>query len=60
MMIKIWILERILEASKQAEKSDLKEYKNSRGISLLSVVGTMPGRIIVDRIRKGVDRRLIK
>ena len=38
------------------KKGNLKECKNSRGITLLSVVGKILGRIIVDRLRKGVDR----
>ena len=38
----------------------LKECKNSRGITLLSVVGKVLARIIIERVRNGVDRRLRK
>ncbi|XP_060064977.1 uncharacterized protein LOC132545315 [Ylistrum balloti] len=41
-------------------KGNLKECKNSRGITLLSVVGKLLGRIIIDRIREGIDIRLRK
>ena len=39
-------------------KGNLKECKNSRGITLLSVVGKILGRIIIDRVRNGVDKSL--
>ena len=45
---------------KLPKKGNLKECKNSRGITLLSVVGKILGRIIIDRIRNGIDRRLRK
>ena len=43
---------------KLPKKGNLKECKNSRGITLLSVVGKILGRIIIDRMRSGVDKRL--
>jgi len=43
---------------KLVKKGNLRECKNSRGITLLSVVGKILGRIIIDQIRGGVDRRL--
>ena len=64
-MTKIWNHERIPEAWKLGlivklpKKGNVKECKNSRGIMLLSVVGKILGRIIIDRIRKVVDRQLI-
>ena len=45
---------------KLAKKGNLKDCKNSRGITLLSVVGKILGRIIIDRIRRGIDSRLRK
>ena len=42
------------------KKGNLKECKNSRGITLLSIVGNILGRIFVNRIRNGIDRRLRK
>ena len=45
---------------KLAKKGNLKDCKNSRGITLLPVVGKILGRIIIDRIRRGIDSRLRK
>ena len=41
-------------------KETIKDCKNWRGITLLSVVGKTLFRIIINRIRIGVDRRLRK
>ena len=66
LMTKIWQHERIPNSwmrgliIKIAKKGNLKDCKNWRGITLLSVVGKMLGRIIIDRIRNGVDCRLRK
>ena len=60
----IWIQEELPSKWKQGiiiklpKKGNLKECKNSRGITLLSVVGKILGRIIIDRMRSGVDKRL--
>ena len=43
---------------KLATKGNTKPCKNWRGITLLSVVGKILCRIIIDRIRSGVDDRL--
>ena len=43
---------------KLPKKGSLKECKNSTGIILLSVVGKVQDRIIIERVRNGVDRRL--
>ena len=43
---------------KLAKKGNLKECKNSRGITLLSVVGKILGQIIIDRVCNRVDKRL--
>ncbi|KAJ8333487.1 hypothetical protein SKAU_G00414950 [Synaphobranchus kaupii] len=64
-MEKVWRHEKIPESWKKgliklAKKGNLKECKNSRGITLLSVMGKILGRIIVDRVRNGVDSRLRK
>ena len=45
---------------KRAKKGNTKHCKNWRGIPLLSVVGKILCRIIIDRIRSGVDDRLRK
>ena len=39
---------------------NLKECKNWRGITLLSVVSKVMGRIVIDRIRTGVESKLKK
>ena len=65
-MIKIWNHERVPEAWKQVlivklgKKGHLRECKNSRGLTLLSVVEKILGRNVIDRIRGEVDRRLRK
>ena len=45
---------------KLAKKGNTKHCKNWRTIPLLSVVGKILSRIIIDRIRRGVDDRLRK
>ena len=42
------------------KKGNLKDCKNSRGIMLLSIVGKILGRIVIDRVRSGADKRLRK
>ena len=39
-------------------KKNLKECKNWRGITLLSVVSKVMGKIVIDRIRTGVESSL--
>ena len=43
-----------------AKKGNLKQCKNWRGITLLSVVSKVMGRIVIDRIRTGVESKLRK
>ena len=45
---------------KLSKKGNLKECKNWRGITLLSVVSKVMGRIVIDRIRTGVESNLRK
>ena len=45
---------------KLAKKRNIKDCKNWRGITLLSVVEKILCRIIIDRIRNGIDCRLRK
>jgi len=45
---------------KLPKKGNLKECKNWRGITLLSVVSKVMGRIVIDRIRTGVESKLRK
>ena len=45
---------------KLPKKGNLKDCKNSRGITLLSIVGKILGRIVIDRVRNGTDKRLGK
>ena len=45
---------------KLPKKGNLNECKNWRGITLLSIVAKILGKIIIDRIRDGVDCRLRK
>ena len=45
---------------KLPKKGNLRECKNWRGISLLSVVIKVMGKIVVDRIRTGVESKLRK
>ena len=44
---------------KLPKKGNLKECKNWRGITLLSIVAKILGKIIIDRIRDGVDCRQV-
>ena len=63
---KVWTFEKIPQAWKQGliiklqEKRNLKECKNSRGITLPFVVVKVLGRIIIERVRNVVYRRLRK
>jgi len=43
---------------KLPKKGNLKKCKNWRGITLLSVVSKVLGRIVIDRIRTGVESKL--
>ena len=45
---------------KLSKKGNLKECKNWRGITLLSVVSKVMGRIVIDRIRTGIESKLRK
>ena len=60
----IWKYEKVPSRWKEGliikllKKGNLKECKNSGGITLLSVAGKILGRIIIDRLRNGVDKRL--
>ena len=66
LLSKVWKFEAIPEAWKRGliiklpKKGNLKDYKNSRGITLLSIVGKILGRIFIDGVRNGVDKRLRK
>ena len=66
LMMKVWRHEKIPTKWKQgliiklANKGNLKECKNSRGITLLFVIAKILCRIIIDRVRNGVDKRLRK
>ena len=66
LLVKVWSHETIPNDWKKGliiklpKKGNLKECKNSRGITLLSIVGKVLGRIVIDRIRNGVDKRLRK
>ena len=42
---------------KISKKGNLKECRNSRGITVLSVAGKIVGWIIIDRLRNGVEKR---
>jgi len=46
--------------AKLPKKGNLKECKNWRGITLLSVVSKVMGKIVIDRIRTGVESKLRK
>ena len=65
-MCKVWRHEQIPRdwnrglIIKLPKKGNLKECKNWRGITLLSIVAKILGKIIIDRIRDGVDCRLRK
>lgn len=60
----IWKYEKVPSRWKEGliiklpKKGNLKECKNSRGITLLPVAGKILGRIIIDRLCNGVDKRL--
>ena len=45
---------------KLPKKGNLKECKNWRGITLLPVVSKVMGRIVIDRIRTGVESKFRK
>ena len=45
---------------KLPKKGNLKNCKNWRGITLLTVVSKVLGRILIDRMKSGVDNRLRK
>ena len=66
LLSKIWKFEVIPEAWKKGliiklpKKGNLKDCKNSRGITLLSIVGKILGSIVIDRVRSGADKRLRK
>ena len=63
---KIWKEERIPDNWKKGiivklpKKGDLSECKNWRGVTLLPVMSKIMGRIIIDRIQRGVDEALRK
>ena len=63
---KIWNKEEIPETWRKGliiklpKKGNLKKCKNWRGITLLPIVSKVLGRIIIDRIREGIDSRLRK
>ena len=65
-LAKVWRFETIPEAWRRGliiklpKKGNLKDCKNSRGITLLSIVGKILGRIVIDRVRNGTDKRLRK
>ena len=65
-MCKVWRHEQIPRDWNQGliiklpKKGNLKECKNWRGITLLSIVAKILGKIIIDRIRDRVDCRLRK
>ena len=62
----IWSLEKVPRKWKRGliikipKKGNLKECKNWRGVTLLPVVSKILGRIVIDRICMGIDRRLRK
>ena len=64
LLSKIWKFEVILEAWKKGltiklpKKGNVKDCKNSRGITVLFIVGKILGRIVIDRVRSGADKRL--
>ena len=66
LLSKVWKFEAIPEAWKRGliiklpKKDNLKDCKNSRGITLLPVFGNILGRNVIDRVRNGVDKRLRK
>ena len=62
----VWTKEKVPKSWKKGlivklpKKGNLKECKNWRGITLLSVVSKILGRILIDRIKGGTDKRLRK
>lgn len=62
----IWSLEKVLRKWKRgfiikiSKKGNLRECKNWRGVIFLLVVSKILGRIVIDRIRMGIDRRFRK
>ena len=62
----IWSLEKVPLKWKRGliikipKKGNLKECKNWRGVTLLPGVSKILGRIVIDRIRMGIDHRLRK
>ena len=63
---KIWEEEKVPNNWKRGliiklpKRGDLKECKNWRGITLLSIISKVIIRIVINRIRNGVDERLRK
>ena len=43
---------------KVPKKGDLSKCDNFRGISLLSVPSNVPGRVVIERIKEGIDTKL--
>ena len=66
LMCKVWKLEQIPTSWRRGliiklpKKGNMKNCKNWRGITLLSIVAKILGKIIIDRIRDGVDCKLRK
>ena len=62
----IWSLEKVPCKWKRGliikipKKGNLRECKNWWGVTLLPVVSKILGRIVIDRIRMGIDSRLRK
>lgn len=62
----IWSLEKVPLKWKRGliikipKKGNLRKCKNWRGVTLLPVVSKKLGRIVIDRIRMGIDHRLRK
>lgn len=63
MVERTWKHEKVLKNWKRgliiklANQGNLKEWKNSRGITLLPVVGKILGRILIDSIRSRIDAK---
>ena len=45
---------------KLPKKGNLNDCKNAKGITFLSILRKILGRVVIDRIRNGVDKRLRK
>lgn len=64
LLSKVWKFEVIPEAWKRGliiklqKKGNLKDYENSIRITLFSDIGKVLGRIVIDKVRNGVDKRL--